>query len=143
MKDTNLKDLGIDLPGVVLRNLSKERLIEECISNGEASMALNGAINVDTGKYTGRSPKDKYFVEEDSSKDNMWWGEVNQKIDASIFDELYDKAIDFYNKSNTKTYIFDGYAGADENYKLPIRVIAKKAWQNFFANNMFIRPTKV
>jgi len=140
LEDNNLKELGINLTGVVLRNLSKERLIEECINNGEAKMALNGAINVDTGEYTGRSPKDKYFVEENSSKDNMWWGEVNQKIDIAIFDELYDKAIDFYNNSDTKTYIFDGYAGADEKYKLPIRVIAKKAWQSFFANNMFIRP---
>ena len=88
MKDDNLKGLGINLSGIVLRNLSKERLIEECINNGEAKMALNGAINVDTGKYTGRSPKDKYFVEENSSKDNMWWGEVNQKVDVSVFDEL-------------------------------------------------------
>ncbi len=142
MEDNNLKELGINLTGVVLRNLSKERLIEECINNGEAKMSLNGAINVDTGKYTGRSPKDKYFVEEKSSKDNMWWGEVNQKIDIAIFDELYEKAVNFYNNSDTKTYIFDGYAGADEKYKLPIRVIAKKAWQSFFANNMFIRPDK-
>ena len=142
MKDNNLKELGIELSGKVLRNLTKERLIEECIGNGEAKMALNGAINVDTGKYTGRSPKDKYFVEESSSKDNMWWGEVNQKIDESIFNELFQKAVDFYNNSNTKTYIFDGYAGADDNYKLPIRIIAKKAWQSFFANNMFIRPSE-
>ena len=141
MKDNNLTKLGINLKGTVLRNLSKERLVEECINNREAKMALNGAINVDTGKYTGRSPKDKYFVEENSSKDNLWWGEVNQKVDVEIFNELYEKVIEFYNDSNSKTYIFDGYAGADDRYKLPIRVIAKKAWQSFFANNMFIRPT--
>ena len=84
MKDNNLIELGISLTGIVLRNLSKERLIEECINNGEAKMTLNGAINVDTGKYTGRSPKDKYFVEENSSKDNIWWGEVNQKINIYV-----------------------------------------------------------
>ena len=105
MKDNNLTELGIDLKGTVLRNLSKERLVEECISNGEAKMALNGAINVDTGKYTGRSPKDKYFVEEDSSKDNLWWGEVNQKVDVKVFNELYEKAIDFYNTSNSSVQI--------------------------------------
>mgnify|MGYP001181551789 FL=1 len=142
LKDSNLSDLGISLKGPILYNLSKERLVEECLINKEANMSLNGAINVDTGKYTGRSPKDKYFVEEDSSKDNLWWGEVNQKVDIDVFNELYDKVIDFYNKSDSKTYIFDGYAGADDNYKLPIRVIAKKAWQSFFANNMFIRPSK-
>ena len=142
LKDNNLESLGIEFKGQVLRNLSKERLIQECIENGEASMALNGAINVDTGKYTGRSPKDKYFVEEDSSKDNIWWGEVNQKVDVKVFDELYQKVVQFYNQSESKTYIFDGHAGADKEYSLPIRIIAKKAWQSFFANNMFIRPSK-
>ena len=67
MKDNNLTELGINLKGTVLRNLSKERLVEECINNGEAKMALNGAINVDTGKYTGRSPNDKHIVVETSS----------------------------------------------------------------------------
>ena len=142
MKDNHLKTIGINLTGTVFRNLSKERLIEECINNGEAIMSLRGAINVDTGKYTGRSPKDKYFVEENTSKDNIWWGEVNQKVDIEIFNELYDKVVQFYNNSKTKTYIFDGYAGADDKYKLPIRIIAKKAWQSFFANNMFIRPDR-
>ena len=65
LKDSNLSDLGISLKGPILYNLSKERLVEECLINKEANMSLNGAINVDTGKYTGRSPKDKYFVEED------------------------------------------------------------------------------
>jgi len=142
LKDNNLVELGIELNGAVLHNLSKERLVEECINNGEAKMALNGAINVDTGKYTGRSPRDKYFVEEGSSKDNLWWGEVNQKVDIEVFNILYNKVIDFYNNADTKTYIFDGYAGADDRYKMPIRIIAKKAWQSFFANNMFIRPNK-
>ena len=135
LKDSNLTNLGINLKGAVLHNLSKEKLVEECIVNKEAKMSLNGAINVDTGKYTGRSPKDKYFVEENYSKENLWWGEVNQKVDIKVFDELYEEVINFYNKSESKTYIFDGYAGADDNYKLPIRIIAKKAWQSFFANN--------
>ena len=105
LEDSNLSGLGISLKVTVLHNLSKERLVEECLINKEANMSLNGAINVDTGKYTGRSPKDKYFVEEDSSKDNLWWGEVNQKVDINVFNELYDKVIDFYNKSDSKTYM--------------------------------------
>ena len=91
LKDSNLTNLGINIKGAVLHNLSKEKLVEECIVNKEAKMSLNGAINVDTGKYTGRSPKDKYFVEENYSKENLWWGEVNQKVDIKVFDELYEK----------------------------------------------------
>ena len=105
-------------------------------------MAMNGAVMVDTGEYTGRSQKDKYFVVEPISEDKLWWGPVNSKIDAPIFEELYDKVINYYNNANTKTYIFDGFAGADLSHTLPIRVISKKAWQNHFCHNMFIRPTK-
>ncbi|MAQ43057.1 MAG: phosphoenolpyruvate carboxykinase (ATP), partial [Candidatus Marinimicrobia bacterium] len=97
---------------------------------------------VDTGIYTGRSPKDKYFVEEDMSKKHLWWGEVNQKIEADIFDELFNKVKDYYNTDTNKTYIFDGFGGADKSHQLPIRIIAKKAWQAHFSNNMFIRPSK-
>jgi len=141
-KIVDLDYLGIDIKGSILRNLTPERLIEEGLFNGETKMAMNGAVMVDTGIYTGRSPKDKYFVEEDTSKDNLWWGEVNQKIDSSTFDELFDLVKDFYNTENSKTYIFDGFGGADKEHRLPIRIIAKKAWQAHFSNNMFIRPNE-
>ena len=128
------------IKGDVLRNLPVERLIQEEILNNEAHVSLNGSTMVDTGSYTGRSPNDKYFVDEPTSTNNLWWGQVNKKIKESIFDELYDKVIDYYNKNISKTYIFDGFAGADRNYQLPLRIIAKKAWQVHFAHNMFIRP---
>jgi phosphoenolpyruvate carboxykinase (ATP) len=96
---------------------------------------------VDTGRYTGRSPKDKYFVDEESSNKNLWWGPVNAKIDESIFDDLYEQVVDYYNHSDdSNTYVFDGFAGADPTYRLNVRIIAKKAWQAHFAHNMFIRP---
>ena len=142
IKDLGLEKLGLELSGTVHRNLPIEKIIEEGIINGETKMAMNGAVMVDTGEYTGRSPQDKYFVVEPISEDKLWWGPVNSKIDASIFEELYDRVIDYYNNSNTKTYIFDGFAGADLNHTLPIRVISKKAWQNHFCHNMFIRPSK-
>ena len=152
MQDTNLtiekeksnidlSYLDINLTNTVYRNLSIERLVEEGILNGETKIAMNGAAMVDTGIYTGRSPKDKYFVVEDTSKDNLWWGEVNQKIDSVIFDTLFDKVKNYYNTDTKKTYIFDGFGGADKTHRLPIRIIAKKAWQAHFSNNMFIRPT--
>tara|TARA_Y100000588_G_scaffold394044_1_gene512506 strand:+ start:2588 stop:4219 length:1632 start_codon:yes stop_codon:yes gene_type:complete len=138
----DLKYLDINLKGTVYRNLSVERLVEEGVLNGETKIAMNGAAMVDTGIYTGRSPKDKYFVEEDMSKNDLWWGEVNQKIDSEVFDILFDKVKDYYNTDTQKTYIFDGFGGADKDHQLPIRVIAKKAWQAHFSNNMFIRPSK-
>ena len=140
-KGLELDKLGFKSLDKIYRNLSIERIVEEGLLNGETKMAMNGATIVETGEYTGRSPQDKYFVVEPTSKDKLWWGPVNSQVDLSIFNELYDKVIDSYNiNSNTKTYIFDGFAGADHVHTLPIRVIAKKAWQNHFCHNMFIRP---
>ena len=140
-KKLHLDKLGFKSLTNIYRNLTIERIVEEGLLNGETIMAMNGATIVNTGEYTGRSPKDKYFVVEPSSKDKIWWGPVNAKVDATIFDDLYHKIIDSYNKMNdTKTYIFDGFGGADHAHSLPIRVISKKAWQNHFCHNMFIRP---
>ena len=134
--------LGLHIKGKICRNLSIEKLIQEGLLNKETKMSMNGAVMVDTGIYTGRSPKDKYIVEEDSTKDNIWWGDVNQKLDEEIFDELFGLVKDFYNSDSSKTYVFDGYGGDDEKHQLPIRIIAKKSWQAHFANNMFVRPHK-
>ena len=112
-KTINLDYIGLDVEGNILRNLSPERLVEEGLVNKETKMSMNGAVMVDTGIYTGRSPKDKYFVEEELTKDNLWWGAVNQKIDSSVFDELFNLVKDFYNSENSKTYVFDGFGGVD------------------------------
>ncbi|MBI72671.1 MAG: phosphoenolpyruvate carboxykinase (ATP) [Candidatus Marinimicrobia bacterium] len=124
-------------------NPSIEFISEQIVLNGEGHIGPNGTLMVDTGIFTGRSPKDKYFVVEKTSKNNLWWGDVNQKIEPEIFDELYHNVLDHYNENNDKpTYIFEGYAGADENYKLGVRIIAKKAWQYNFCRNMFINQKK-
>ena len=136
----DLSYLGLNIKGKIYRNLSIEKLIQEGLLNKETKMSMNGAVMVDTGIYTGRSPKDKYIVEEDSTKQNIWWGDVNQKLDEEIFDELFGLVKDFYNSDSSKTYVFDGYGGADKEHQLPIRIIAKKSWQAHFANNMFVRP---
>ena len=134
--------LGLNISGEICRNLSIEKLIQEGLLNKETKMSMNGAVMVDTGIYTGRSPKDKYIVEEDSTKENIWWGDVNQKLDEEIFDELFGLIKDFYNSNSSKTYVFDGYGGDDKDHRLPIRIIAKKSWQAHFAHNMFVRPAK-
>lgn len=140
-KDLALDKMGFTDIGQVLRNLPVEAIIENIVNHQEGTLGLNGAVMVDTGRYTGRSPKDKYFVDEESSNKNLWWGPVNAKIDESIFDDLYEQVVDYYNHSDdSNTYVFDGFAGADPTYRLNVRIIAKKAWQAHFAHNMFIRP---
>ena len=141
----NGNDLGLDQLGLtnltnVHRNLPVKELVDDIVNNGEGVIGLRGAAMVDTGIYTGRSPKDKYIVDEPSSNDKIWWGPVNRKISEDIFNTLYEKVVDYYNSADgSKTYVFDGFAGADPNYSLNVRIIAKKAWQAHFVHNMFIR----
>ena len=139
-KELDFDKLGINNVKEVYRNLSVDELIKETVENGEGVIGPRGATIVDTGKYTGRSPKDKYIVDESTSTENIWWGDVNQKLDESIFDELYNKIINYYNTDDSKTYLFDGFAGFDPKHSLNVRILAKRAWQAHFVNNMFIRP---
>ena len=112
-----MKILGLDKIGLrqdlkYLRNLSIERLTEEGVLNGETKIGMRGAAMVDTGVYTGRSPNDKYFVEESLSKDDLWWGPVNRPINEDIFNTLLNKVLHYYNSNaNVKTYMFDGFGG--------------------------------
>ncbi|SVA97870.1 uncharacterized protein METZ01_LOCUS150724 [marine metagenome] len=138
--DLGLNQLGLTNLTNVHRNLPVKELVDDIVKNGEGVIGLRGAAMVDTGIYTGRSPKDKYIVDEPSSNDKIWWGPVNRKISEDIFNTLYEKVVDYYNSADgSKTYIFDGFAGADPNYSLNVRIIAKKAWQAHFVHNMFIR----
>ena len=139
-KELDFDKLGIHNVKEVHRNLSVDELIKETVANGEGVIGPRGATIVDTGKYTGRSPKDKYIVDEPTSTENIWWGDVNQKLDETIFDELYNKIINYYNSDDSKTYLFDGFAGFDPNHSINVRILAKRAWQAHFVNNMFIRP---
>jgi phosphoenolpyruvate carboxykinase (ATP) len=136
-----LAKLGLlDLTNVH-RNNSVESMVTDIVGNGEGVIGLRGAAMVDTGIYTGRSPNDKYIVDEPSSTEKIWWGPVNRKVSEEVFDVLYNKVVNYYNRSDdSKTYIFDGFAGADPTYSLNVRIIAKKAWQAHFVHNMFIRP---
>ena len=138
--DLGLNQLGLTNLTNVHRNLPVKELVDDIVNNGEGVIGLRGAAMVDTGIYTGRSPKDKYIVDEPSSNDKIWWGPVNRKISEDIFNTLYEKVVNYYNSADgSKTYVFDGFAGADPNYSLNVRIIAKKAWQAHFVHNMFIR----
>ncbi len=132
----------ITLGDNVRYNWSAPRLIEANLSEGTGRLTPTGAVMVDTGVYTGRSPKDKYFVREPSSRDELWWGEINQPIEEQVFDELFDLVkAEYTDKAQTPTYVFEGFAGADPKYQIKVRMIAKKAWQAHFVHNMFIRAT--
>jgi len=139
--DLGLNKLGLNNLNNVYRNLPVKDMVNDIINNGEGVVGLRGAAMVDTGIYTGRSPNDKYIVDEPNSTEKIWWGPVNRKVPEEVFDILYNKVVNYYNRSDdSKTYIFDGFAGADPTYSLNVRIIAKKAWQAHFVHNMFIRP---
>ena len=137
-----LEYLNIGDIGNIKRNLPVDQLVSDAVNNGEGEIGMRGVLMVDTGKYTGRSPNDKFFVKEDFSKDNLWIGPVNRHVDEAVFDELFEKVKDHYetNEDGNGAYVFDGFCGADSDYRLNVRIIARKAWQAIFVNNMFIRP---
>lgn len=120
--------------------LSVPQLAEKATSRGEAMLTVDGAVRAETGKYTGRSPKDKYMVEEESTKDKIDWGKVNQPISSEVFDNLYVKVVK-YLKERDELFVFKGFAGADKDSQLSIQVINEYAWHNLFAHQLFIRPT--
>ena len=139
-KTLGLDQIGLNNVSKIHRNLNVDNLIDEILKNKEGVISSTGAPIVDTGKFTGRSPKDKYIVDEPSSNSQIWWGQVNQKIHEKVFDELFSKIVDYYNSDQNDTYMFDGYAGFDPKYSINVRILAKRAWQAHFVHNMFIRP---
>uniref|UniRef100_UPI000C259A1B phosphoenolpyruvate carboxykinase (ATP) n=1 Tax=Mycobacteroides abscessus TaxID=36809 RepID=UPI000C259A1B len=120
-------------------NLSVPQLVEAAVQRGEAMLTASGALRAETGKYTGRSPKDKFIVDEPSVHDDIAWGSVNQPISAAAFDKLYQDVLEYLNGKDL--FVFDGFAGANETYRLPIRVINEYAWHNLFVHQLFVRPT--
>lgn len=119
--------------------LSVPQLVEKVLNRGEGVLTSTGAVRATTGKYTGRSPKDKYIVEEASTKNKIDWGPINQPISEEVFSNIYDKVIS-YLKEQKEVFVFKGYAGADQKHRLPIQVINEYAWHNLFAHQLFIRP---
>lgn len=133
----DLKNLGIRVEEAHW-NLTQAELIEKALQNKEGSLASTGALTVDTGTFTGRSPKDRFIVEDDITKDSVWWGNINQPISEAIFDRLYTKMIGYLEEKTV--YVRDMYAGADKTYRLRVRFINTFAWHNLFCYNMFLQP---
>ncbi|RKD21737.1 phosphoenolpyruvate carboxykinase (ATP) [Ammoniphilus oxalaticus] len=127
-------------------NLSTPQLIEEVIQRGEGMLTVSGALSVSTGKYTGRSPGDRYIVKEGSDRDHIAWGPssapvpINQSIEEIKFERLYQELLQYL--GGKQLYVFEGAAGADAVHRIPIRVINEYAWQNLFAQQLFIHPSQ-
>ncbi|TCI61607.1 phosphoenolpyruvate carboxykinase (ATP) [Exiguobacterium sp. SH0S2] len=127
----------------VLRNLTVPELVEEAIRNGEGVLTKDGALSVSTGKFTGRSPKDKFVVQDEVSNSLVDWGPVNQPIAEDKFTALLDKVLTHL-ETKQKLYYLEASAGADEHYTLPVRAITEYAWHSLFAKQLFLRewPTR-
>jgi phosphoenolpyruvate carboxykinase (ATP) len=123
----------------VYRNLHSGVLVEHSIRRGESMLADNGALVAYTGKYTGRSPKDKFTVKDPVTAELVNWGDVNQAFDPEKFDALYERVV--ASLQGKELFVQDLFAGADSKYRLPVRVINEYAWHNLFVRALFVRPT--
>lgn len=121
--------------------LSVPQLVEKVLSRNEGKLTSTGAVSVSTGKYTGRSPLDKFIVKEESIKDKIAWGNLNQPISEDVFNNLYHKVLEYLKQKN-EIFVFKGFAGADKKTQLPIQIVNEYAWHNLFAHQLFIRPSE-
>jgi len=135
-----LDKLGLKDIGDVYYNLSYDELQAHEVNSGECKVSTSGTAMCDTGIFTGRSPKDKYFVDQTPSNEHIAWGDVNAKIDKEIYEDLLDLTLTQLSGKNI--YVTDVYAGASIESKRSIRFISEVAWQAHFVKNMFIRPTE-
>src|SRR2546427_7226117 len=132
-----LSEHGIRNVHIAHWNLGTDQLLEHAIRRGEGVLASGGALAVNTGQFTGRSPKDKFIVRDDLTASTVHWGAVNQPMTAEHFARLYSKVLEFLRGSDV--YVQDCHGGADPVYSLPLRVITQFAWHALFARALFIR----
>jgi len=135
-----LDKLGLENIGEVYYNLSFDELQAHEVNKNECKISSTGTAMCDTGIFTGRSPKDKYFVDQAPSNENIFWGDINKKIEKEKFDKLFD--LTKKQLSGKDIYVMDVYAGASEESRRSVRFISEVAWQAHFVKNMFIRPTE-
>ena len=130
---------GLRAGGRVLRNPSTSQLYAAALDSGEGVLADSGGLVVDTGRFTGRSPKDKFIVREPGSEDRIWWGDVNAEISEENFDGLRGKIAASLEQSDV--YVIDAFCGADPKHRLSVRVLTAHPYHALFAKTMFIEPT--
>ncbi|MNU19026.1 Phosphoenolpyruvate carboxykinase [ATP] [compost metagenome] len=135
----NLSDIGVNA-AVVNWNLSSELLAQQTVDLKQGVLNNTGALCVNTGKFTGRSPKDKFTVKDAITENTVDWGDVNIPISAEVFDKLYDKVVAYL--GGKQVWARDAYACADPTYRLNVRIVNETPWANLFCNDLFLRPTE-
>jgi len=124
----------------IFRNLTTAQLVELALEKREGVLSNRGALVVNTGKYTGRSPNDKFTVKDDYTKNSVWWGKINKEISSETADRLYYKICKYLEKK--KFFVQDCFAGANKDHRLAIRIVTERAWHSIFVRNMFIKPSE-
>lgn len=140
METYGVEKIGLIHPKAVYRNLSVAQLTEAALRRGEGTLSNTGALVVTTGKYTGRSPNDKFIVDTEGVHNEIAWGKVNRPISREKFDSIFDKALAYM--QGREVFVFDGFAGADKKYTQKFRIINELASQNLFIHQLLIRPTE-
>lgn len=136
-----LQQLGITTKSEIHYQLSPEELSEQTIIRGQGKLNSTGALCINTGEFTGRSPADKFLVKDAITENTVHWNNFNIAIEEKYFLQLREKLLNHLN-NQPEIWVRDAYACADDSYKLTIRVINENPWSNLFANNMFLRPTE-
>ncbi|HTJ26577.1 MAG TPA: phosphoenolpyruvate carboxykinase (ATP) [Candidatus Limnocylindria bacterium] len=131
-----MASLGLGGVGTVYRNLGVAELYEHALRRGEGVLGAGGQLVVETGKHTGRSPNDKFFVREPGSETHVDWGKTNKPTDAKTFDALLARVAKYLEGKDL--FSLDCYVGADARYRLPVRILTEYAWQNLFTRDLFI-----
>ena len=136
---SQIRKFGIN-PSKIYRNLTPDELVENAVNRNEGVVNSTGSLSVNTGKYTGRSPDDRFIVLDDITRNTVDWGKINHPFSAEKFAQILDKMKKYV--ENKELFVFDGFVGADKENRLSIRVINDRAWQSLFARQLFIRPSK-
>ena len=139
------KVIDIEIPDFLAQpgaqhNMDYDAMREEVLANGEGKVVENDTMLVDTGRFTGRCPKDRYIVDDGAASANVGWGSINLPIQKSTFDKIFLMHCERL-KSLPKVYVFDGFVGASKKTRRAVRVVTELAWHHHFCTNMFIRPT--
>jgi phosphoenolpyruvate carboxykinase (ATP) len=136
-KSISLNELGIENAKIQYQ-LTPNELHDITIQSGQGVENSSGALAINTGEFTGRSPQDRFIVKDSITEDKVWWGKVNIPFEPAAFDALYKKVTAYL--SNKEVFVRDSYVCADPNYRLNVRVVTETAWSNLFCYNMFLRP---
>jgi phosphoenolpyruvate carboxykinase (ATP) len=146
-QETGFKGTNATLQSMGLANVSKAhwnyttaQLVTETLRLNQGTLTNTGALAVDTGQFTGRSPKDKFCVKDANTENSVWWGDINIAFEPAKFDALYNRVTEYL--SNKEIYVRDSYACADDRFRLNVRVVTETPWANLFAKDLFLRPTE-